>query len=86
MKIRPKIFSNRDIEKLRKTSRGIGPRNLVSKNQLLRSKIAGCSPRTDTHTHTHTQTEKTKLRDPFFLQFFFNFYWVENENQNYMQK
>ena len=69
MKIRSKIFSNRDIEKLRKTSRGIGPRNLVSKNQLLSSKIAGSSPRTDRHAHTHT--EKTKLRDPFFSAIIF---------------
>ena len=69
MKIRSKIFLNGDIEKLGKTSRGIGPRNLVSKNQLLSSKIAGSSPRTDGHAHTHT--EKTKLRDPFFSAIYF---------------
>ena len=40
-----------------------------------------------TRTHIHTHTEKTKLRDPFFLQFIiFYFDWVENERQNYMQK
>ena len=71
MKIRSKIFLKEDIEKLGKTSRGIGPRNLVSKNQLLSSKIAGCRPRTDRQTDRHT--EKTKLRDPFFLQLFFLF-------------
>ena len=73
MKIPSNFFSNGGIEKLRKTSRGIGPRNLVSKNQLPSSKIEGCSPRTDTHTdrQTDTQTEKAKLRDPFFLQCIF---------------
>ena len=66
MKIRPKNFSNRDIEKLRKTSRGIGPRNLVSKNQLLSSTIAGCSTRTDTHARTHAHTQrKQNLETPF---------------------
>ena len=85
MKIRSKIFLKEDIEKLGKTSRGIGPRNLVSKNQLLSSKIAGSSPRTDRHAHTHT--EKTKLRDPFFSAIiFFYFDSVQNENQKHMQK
>ena len=69
MKIRSKIFLKGGIKKLGKTSRGIGPRNLVSKNQLLSSKIAGSSPRTDRHAHTHT--EKTKLRDPFFSAIIF---------------
>ena len=68
MKIRSKIFLKEDIEKLGKTSRGIGPRNLVSKNQLLSSKIAGCRPRTDRHARTHTQ-RKQNLETPFFLQF-----------------
>ena len=70
MKIRSKIFLKEDIEKLGKTSRGIGPRNLVSKNQLPSSKIVGCSPRTDTHTHTQ---RKQNLETPFFLQFIFLF-------------
>ena len=84
MKIRFKFFLNGDIRKLGKTSRGTAPRKFVSKNQLLSSKIAGCSPRTDRHAHTHT--EKTKLRDPFFLQLFFYFDSVQNENQKHMQK
>ena len=70
MKIRSKIFLNGDIKKLGKTSRGIGPRNLVSKNQLLSSKIAGCRPRTDRHTDTQ---RKQNLETPFFLQFIFLF-------------
>ena len=36
MKIRSKIFSNGDIKKLGKTSRGIGRGNLVSENQPVR--------------------------------------------------
>ena len=45
----------------------------MSKNQLLSSKIAGSSSRTDRHarTHAHTHTEKTKLRDPFFSAIYF---------------
>ena len=70
MKIRSKIFLNGDIKKLGKTSRGTAPRNLVSKNQLLSSKIAGCSPRTDKHARTHTE-RKQNLETPFFLQIFF---------------
>ena len=62
MKIPSNFFSNGGIEKVRKTSRGIGPRNLVSKNQLLSSKIAGCSPRTDRQTHTQ---RKQNLETPF---------------------
>ena len=78
MKIPSNFFSNGGIEKLRKTSRGIGPRDLVSKNQLLSSKIAVCSPRTD--RQTRTQTEKTKLRDPFF------FFFSNPNKKNKLQK
>ena len=74
MKIRSKIFLKGGIKKLGKMSRGIGPRNLVSKNQLPSSKIVGCSPRTDTHADTHTHTQrKQNLETPFFLQFIFLF-------------
>ena len=83
MKIPSNFFSNGGIEKLRKTSRGIGPRNLVSKNQLLSSKIAGCRPRTDTHAHTHAHTHREKNSEtPFFCSISLYSDRVANENRS----
>ena len=57
------------------------PQTLCPKISFLAQKLRAVGrEQTDRHT------EKTKLKDPFFCNLFFYFYWVENENQNYMQK
>ena len=61
MKIRSKFFSNGDIEKLGKTSRGIGRRNLVSKKL-----------RALAREHTHRK-RKQNLETLFSAIFFVHF-------------
>ena len=62
-------ISKNGATKKRKKSRGIGRRNLVSKNQLLSSKIASCSPQTDTHSQRKQNLETLFSAIPF-INFF----------------
>ena len=59
----------------------LAPGTLCPKISFLAQKLrAVAREQTDTHT------EKTKLRDPYFLQFIFHFHLFDNTIQEQMQK
>ena len=66
MKIRSKIFSNGDIKKLGKRLEVLALGTLCPKISFVAQKLRALG-----REQTHRHTEKTKLRDPFFLQFIF---------------